>query len=497
MEYSYGKLSTPSVKLILIKTKKAIKNGNSIIVTGLGKNVPISEKFVGTLTSVGIKSHFMHTNSAIHGDLGMVERGDVVIALSKSGETSETLHLARLLQEKGTDNWLITCHKNTSVEKIFNQSIVLPIIDEGDPWNLIPNNSSLVFLMFLQSLAMSLIEELSINLDVFKKNHPGGAIGETLAKKKPSGNIINIKTKKDLDNNSSITHLFSKTRFLSFDLDGTLIGQGIPKISPEIFSNLSTKYTTILTTGAGLKSIKRKILKHYRKKKINDTLKFSGPIIANEGAQIFKSLDDKAPPLHQSAISKKAIPFILNLVKTQQPKASLYSFYKKHTHTSSDVDYNVLLIDKSFKKSLVKKYGYLNFAKNVDEFAKLLKTSSVVKFVIKTKRRPRKIPQHKLLSIIYNEDCLNITSFQSSKVLGIQTTKVKLQLKMDSNNLVHFGNDLNDYGLLKSNRVGIIVNSNPAITRLLADKLKHVSKNRYVVIRPKLLPLLLSTLANS
>ncbi len=163
---------------------KAIKEGKSIIATALGKNVPICEKFVGTLNSLSINAHFMHTNSAIHGDLGKVEEGDVVIVLSKSGETEETIHLCHLLKERGTKNWLLTGKKDTSAEKLTHKSIIFDISQEGDPWNLVPNNSSVTFLVFLQALCMELIDRLPVKLEDFKKNHPGGNIGKILRTKK-------------------------------------------------------------------------------------------------------------------------------------------------------------------------------------------------------------------------------------------------------------------------------------------------------------------------
>ena len=70
-----------------------LERGNKLVFSGLGKNVPICEKVVGTLNSVGLASAFLHTNSAVHGDLGVVRDGDLVIILTKSGETSESVHL--------------------------------------------------------------------------------------------------------------------------------------------------------------------------------------------------------------------------------------------------------------------------------------------------------------------------------------------------------------------------------------------------------------------
>lgn len=156
---------------------KTISRNNRIIATGLGKNGPICEKFVGTLNSVGIDAHFLNTNSAVHGDLGIVKRGDLVIMLSKSGETFESVYLAKLFKRRNIKVWLLTCSKSSSIQKIISNAIVIPLEKEEDPWDLVPNCSTLVFLIFLQALSMELIDRLKISLKTFKNNHPGGGIG--------------------------------------------------------------------------------------------------------------------------------------------------------------------------------------------------------------------------------------------------------------------------------------------------------------------------------
>ena len=91
----------------------ALKNGGKIIASGLGKNVPICEKFVGTMNSMGLDARFLHTNTAVHGDLGMVMKKDIVLLLSKGGNTVETVTLANYLKERGTNTWLLTFSKNS------------------------------------------------------------------------------------------------------------------------------------------------------------------------------------------------------------------------------------------------------------------------------------------------------------------------------------------------------------------------------------------------
>ena len=76
---------------------EALEKGHKIIASGLGKNVPICEKFVGSMISMGYEACFLHTNSAVHGDMGVVKDGDMVILLTKSGETEESVNLVRLL----------------------------------------------------------------------------------------------------------------------------------------------------------------------------------------------------------------------------------------------------------------------------------------------------------------------------------------------------------------------------------------------------------------
>lgn len=159
---------------------ETIRTGHKVIATGLGKNVPICDKFVGSMVSLGLDAAFLHTNSAVHGDMGMVKDGDMVIMLTKSGETSESKYLASLLKERDIRMWLLTfCHDSTLAREIPN-SLVLDLRDEGDLWNIMPNNSSTLNLIVLQGLVMMVAREMNIELGQFKRNHPGGHIGELL-----------------------------------------------------------------------------------------------------------------------------------------------------------------------------------------------------------------------------------------------------------------------------------------------------------------------------
>lgn len=156
----------------------AEKAYRKVIATGLGKNVPICEKFVGTMASLGLNACFMHSNSAIHGDLGLVRQGDLVLMLTKSGDTEESIKLYEHLSERDAHLWLITFNPAGYLTKKFPNVLSLQLDHEGDLWNIIPNNSTTVYLIILQALAVRVAEKMEISLERFSINHPGGAIGQ-------------------------------------------------------------------------------------------------------------------------------------------------------------------------------------------------------------------------------------------------------------------------------------------------------------------------------
>ena len=159
---------------------RALDAGHKIVVSGLGKNVPVCDKFVGTMLSLGQDAYFMNTNSAVHGDIGLVKDGDVVIVLTKSGETIESVYLTSLLKKRAITLWLLSFRKDSTLTREIENSLILNLKDEGDPWDIVPNNSTTVNLIVLQGLAMHIAERRNVTLQDFKKNHPGGYIGEQL-----------------------------------------------------------------------------------------------------------------------------------------------------------------------------------------------------------------------------------------------------------------------------------------------------------------------------
>lgn len=155
--------------------------GCKIIASGLGKNVPICEKFVGSMISMGLDAAFLHTNSAVHGDMGIVKEGDMVIILTKSGETEESIYLARLLRQRKVHIWLLTFGRQSTLASEITNSIILDLEHEGDLWNIMPNNSTTLNLILLQGLAMMIAQRKNLDIKQFQRNHPGGYIGKILS----------------------------------------------------------------------------------------------------------------------------------------------------------------------------------------------------------------------------------------------------------------------------------------------------------------------------
>ena len=177
---SLDSIKTDDYERMINESVETIKKGGKIIASGLGKNVPICEKFVGTLNSLGIDARFLHTNTAIHGDLGIVSKNDIVFLLSKGGNTLETVELGQHLNERGTNTWLMSFYDDGKASKIIDKRFVMHLRNEGDAWDIVPNNSTTVYLIVLQGMALEIAKRLNVTLEDFKVNHPGGGIGERL-----------------------------------------------------------------------------------------------------------------------------------------------------------------------------------------------------------------------------------------------------------------------------------------------------------------------------
>lgn len=152
-----------------------------VIVTGIGKSAIIAQKIVATLNSTGTPAVFMHAADAIHGDLGMVCRDDVVICISKSGNTPEIKVLVPLIRNVGNDR-IVAMVSNTDSFLAHNAAYVLKarVEREACPNNLAPTTSTTAQLVMGDALAVCLIECRSFSSRDFARYHPGGSLGKRL-----------------------------------------------------------------------------------------------------------------------------------------------------------------------------------------------------------------------------------------------------------------------------------------------------------------------------
>ncbi|RXR33161.1 KpsF/GutQ family sugar-phosphate isomerase [Flavobacterium piscinae] len=151
-----------------------------LIVTGIGKSAIIAQKIVATLNSTGTPSMFLHASEAVHGDLGMVQPDDVVICISKSGNSPEIKILVPILNRFG--NTLIAMTGNLTSFLAKNSQYVLDttVEKEACPNNLAPTNSTTAQLVMGDCLAVCLMEMRNFKGEDFAKYHPGGALGKKL-----------------------------------------------------------------------------------------------------------------------------------------------------------------------------------------------------------------------------------------------------------------------------------------------------------------------------
>ena len=151
-----------------------------VIITGIGKSANIGMKIVSTLNSTGTPAIFMHAADAIHGDLGIIQTDDVIICISKSGNTPEIKALIPLI--KNTSNPLIAIVGNTDSFLATQADLVLntTVDEEADPNNLAPTTSTTAQLVMGDALAVALLQCRKFTAQDFAKYHPGGALGKQL-----------------------------------------------------------------------------------------------------------------------------------------------------------------------------------------------------------------------------------------------------------------------------------------------------------------------------
>lgn len=148
-----------------------------VIVTGMGKSGLIGRKIAATLASTGTPAYFLHPAEGVHGDLGMVSRGDVMLALSNSGETDEVLAILPLLKRLGVPIVLLTGNPQSTLARQCEVVLDVAVAEEACPMNLAPTSSTTAALAVGDALAMALLELRGLRPEDFAALHPRGGLG--------------------------------------------------------------------------------------------------------------------------------------------------------------------------------------------------------------------------------------------------------------------------------------------------------------------------------
>ena len=151
-----------------------------VVVTGMGKSGHVGNKIAATLASTGTPSFFVHPGEASHGDLGMITRQDVVIAISNSGETAEILTILPLIKRMGAPLIAMTGRPGSTLAKSAEVHLDVSVAQEACPHNLAPTASTTATLAMGDALAVALLEARGFTQEDFARSHPGGALGRRL-----------------------------------------------------------------------------------------------------------------------------------------------------------------------------------------------------------------------------------------------------------------------------------------------------------------------------
>jgi len=149
-----------------------------VVITGLGKSGLVGAKIAATLASTGTPSFFLHSADALHGDSGALTSGDVLIAISNSGETAEVNAIAKMAKSWGNSVIAITKDSNSSLAKSSDAVISIAFDKEADPLNLAPTTSTTLTIAAGDALASELMAHRGFTSLDFGKRHPGGALGK-------------------------------------------------------------------------------------------------------------------------------------------------------------------------------------------------------------------------------------------------------------------------------------------------------------------------------
>jgi arabinose-5-phosphate isomerase len=164
-----------------VKAVKLIsKLKGRVIITGMGKSGIVGRQIVATLNSTGTPSLFLHPSDAVHGDLGIIRKIDVIICISKSGDTAEIIRIIPIFKRIGVKLIALVSNRNSYIAKNADVILDTGVLEEACPHNLAPTSSSTAALVLGDALAITLLEEKNFSKEDFAFLHPAGNLGKRL-----------------------------------------------------------------------------------------------------------------------------------------------------------------------------------------------------------------------------------------------------------------------------------------------------------------------------
>jgi len=281
-----------------------------VITAGIGKSGLIARKVAATLSSVGISSFFLNPSEANHGDLGQIDKRDLLLVFSYSGNTSEIVNMLRYANRFNIKIIGVASKKNSLLLKASDVKLLLPQVKESDPTGMVPTTSTSITLLLGDCLAVALMNKMSFSKERFKVFHPGGNIGQTLllvkdimitGKKLP---VVNVRK-----------NIYDATKVI----DSKKLGLVIVMEKNQVKG--------ILTDGDARRGIKY-YSKHDRLKKIMT----SNPLFISESAPASKAL---------SLMNEKKITSLLVTTEEDYNKAKLTKKLKGIVHIHSLLQYGI------------------------------------------------------------------------------------------------------------------------------------------------------------
>ena len=258
---SISQIASQLDKSFITLCAKVIKCDGKFIIMGVGKSGHIAQKISATLSSTGTPSIFIHPTEAAHGDMGLINKKDIVLLISNSGETDEIINILTSLKRHCKEIASLTSNNKSSIAKSADIKIQLKSKKEACPLNLAPTSSTTNALVFGDALAIALLEAKGFTQKDFASSHPAGKLGKKLitqvedlmhkgnAVPKVSADTILDKalleiTKKNL----GITLIVEKTRLVGIFTDGDLrrcINKKVDIQNTKIKDVMTKKFKTI------------------------------------------------------------------------------------------------------------------------------------------------------------------------------------------------------------------------------------------------------------